>query len=43
MQKRLADLQRSHPNGEREFKKAGIQKMIARLNEELAAYEGSRE
>lgn len=41
--KRLARLQESHPIGSKGFTKAGIRKMIARLHEELAAYEGSEE
>ncbi len=40
---RLAELQRSHPIGAKGFTKAGIHKMIARLHEELAVYEGSEE
>jgi hypothetical protein len=40
---RLARLQQSHPAGEKGFTKAGVRKMIARLHEELALYEGSEE
>jgi hypothetical protein len=40
---RLQRLQQSHPFGERGFAKAGVRKMIARLHEELAIYEGSQE
>ena len=40
---RLEQLQRSHPLGSKGFTKAGIRKMIARLHEELAVYEGSEE
>lgn len=40
---RLARLQRSHPAGAKGFTKAGVRKMIARLHEELAVYEGSEE
>ena len=40
---RLERLQREHPIGENGFTKAGIQKLIARLNEELAVFEGSEE
>ncbi len=40
---RLADLQREHPVGEKGFTKAGIRKLIASLNEELAIFEGSEE
>jgi len=36
-------LQETHPNGSKGFTKAGIRKMIARLHEELAIYEGSEE
>ena len=40
---RLEKLQQSHAIGSKGFTKAGIRKMIARLHEELAAYEGSEE
>lgn len=40
---RLARLQESHPIGSKGFTKAGIHKMIARIHEELAVYEGSEE
>jgi hypothetical protein len=40
---RLARLQQSHPVGSKGFVKAGIRKMIARLHEELAVFEGSEE
>jgi len=43
LQERLAQLQRDHPMGEKGFTKAGIRKLIARLNEELAVFEGSEE
>jgi len=43
LEKRLERLQGSHPIGSKGFTKAGIRKMIARLHEELAAYEGSEE
>lgn len=39
----LARLQREHPVPEKGLTKAGIRKMIARLHEELAVYEGSEE
>jgi hypothetical protein len=49
-QEELADLEaglrrveQSHPAGGKGFTKAGIRKMIARLHEELAVYEGSEE
>ncbi|HSG70283.1 MAG TPA: hypothetical protein VLA12_07700 [Planctomycetaceae bacterium] len=43
LQDRLAKLQRDHPIGEKGFTKAGIRKLIARINEELALFEGSEE
>ena len=43
LQDRVAKLQEEHPVGEKGFTKAGIRKLIARLNEELAVYEGSEE
>jgi hypothetical protein len=43
LESRLATLQQSHPVGSKGFTKAGIRKMIARLHEELAEYEGSEE
>lgn len=43
LEARLARLQQSHPIGSKGFTKAGIRKMIARLHEELAIYEGSEE
>ena len=43
LQARLDRLQREHPIGEKGFTKAGIRKLIARLNEELALFEGSEE
>ena len=43
LQNRLAKLQQNHPIGEKGFTKAGIRKLIARLNEELAVFEGSEE
>jgi len=43
LEKRLARLQQSHPIDSKGFTKAGIRKMIARLQEELAIYEGSEE
>lgn len=39
----LARLQREHPVPNKGLTKAGIRKMIARLHEELAIYEGSEE
>jgi hypothetical protein len=43
LERRLERLQESHSIGTKGFTKAGIRKMIARLHEELAAYEGSEE
>lgn len=43
LQNRLDAIQRDHPIGDKGFTKAGIRKLIARINEELAVYEGSEE
>jgi hypothetical protein len=43
LETRLIALQNSHPGGDKGFVKAGIRKMIARLHEELAVFEGSEE
>jgi hypothetical protein len=43
LEERLHRLQQSHPLGAKGFTKAGIRKLIARLHEELAVYEGSQE
>ena len=43
LEQRLARLQESHPIGAKGFTKAGVRKMIARLHEELALFEGSEE
>jgi hypothetical protein len=43
LEERLERLQQTHPAGSKGFTKAGIRKMIARLHEELAMYEGSEE
>ena len=40
LEDRLARLQHESPAGEKGFTKAGIRKLIARLHEELAVYEG---
>lgn len=40
---RLDRLQQSHPAGAKGLTKAGVRKMIARLHEELAVYEGGEE
>jgi hypothetical protein len=43
LEERLKRLQQTDPIGSKGFTKAGIRKMIARLHEELAIYEGSEE
>ncbi|MFO0810327.1 MAG: hypothetical protein U0746_17020 [Gemmataceae bacterium] len=43
LEERLGRLEQAHPLGSKGFTKAGIRKMIARLHEELAVYEGSEE
>jgi hypothetical protein len=43
LERRLEGIQSSHPIGSKGFTKAGIRKMIARIHEELALYEGSEE
>lgn len=43
LDERLARLQREHPAPEKGLIKAGVRKMIAKLHEELAVYEGSQE
>jgi hypothetical protein len=43
LEERLSSLQQSNPAGSKGFTKAGIRKVIARLHEELAVYEGSEE
>lgn len=43
LEQRLARLQETNPAGSKGFTKAGIRKMIARLHEELAVFEGSEE
>jgi hypothetical protein len=43
LEARLARLQQTHPVGSKGFTKARIRKMIARLHEEMAVYEGSEE
>jgi len=40
---RLQRLEQTHPIGSKGLTKAGIRKLIARLHEELAVYEGSEE
>lgn len=43
LEERLQRIQQAHPVGSKGFTKAGIHKMIARLHEELAIFEGSQE
>lgn len=43
LEERLRRLQDANPIGAKGFTKAGVRKMIARLHEELAIYEGSEE
>jgi hypothetical protein len=43
LEARLERLQQHHPIGSKGFTKAGIRKLIARLHEELAVFEGSQE
>lgn len=43
LEERLRDLQSTNPLGSKEFIKAGIHKLIARIHEELAIYESSVE
>ena len=43
LEQRLERLQQTNPVGSKGFTKAGIRKMIARLHEELAVFEGSEE
>lgn len=40
---RLRQLQQDHPAGAKGLTKAGVRKMISRLHEELAVYEGNEE
>jgi hypothetical protein len=43
LEARLRKLQEINPIGSKGFTKAGIRKLIARLHEELAVFEGSEE
>ena len=43
LEARLQRLQKLHPVGSKGFTKAGIRKLIARLHEEMAVFEGSEE
>jgi hypothetical protein len=40
---RLSTLLKSNPIGQKGFTKAGVRKLISKLHEELAVYEGSAE
>lgn len=43
LEERLEQLQHNYPAPAKGLTKAGVRKMIARLHEELAVYEGSQE
>jgi hypothetical protein len=43
LEERLTRLHQAYPLASKEFTKAEIRKMMARLHEELAVYEGSEE
>jgi hypothetical protein len=43
LEERLGRIQSEHPVGSKGFTKAGIHKLIARLHDELAIFEGSQE
>ena len=43
LEQRIADLERDYPVGEKGFTKAGVRKMIAKINEELAVFESREE
>jgi len=43
LEQRITDLEREHPIGEKGFTKAGVRKMIAKINEELASFESREE
>jgi hypothetical protein len=43
LERRLELLQQARPVGSHGFTKAGIRKMIARIHEELALYDGSEQ
>jgi hypothetical protein len=43
LEQRITDLERDHPIGEKGFTKAGVRKMIAKINEELAVFESREE
>ncbi len=39
LEQRISDLERDYPVGEKGFTKAGVRKMIARINQDLAEFE----
>ena len=43
LEQRIADLERDHSVGEKGFTKAGVRKMIAQINGELAVFESREE
>lgn len=43
LEQRLERLQQAHPIGSKGFTKAGVRKLIARLHEDLAVYEGGED
>jgi hypothetical protein len=43
LEERLARMEQAHPAGSMGLTKAGIRKLIARLHEELAVYEGTED
>jgi len=43
LEQRIADLERDYPVGEKGFTMAGVRKMIAKINEELAVFESREE
>lgn len=43
LERRLSELKQTSSIGQKGFTKAGIRKLIARLHEELAHFEGSQE
>ena len=42
LERRIADLERDHPIGQKGFTKAGVRKMIATINGELAVFESRK-
>ena len=43
LEQRIRELEQEHPGDDKAFTKAGVRKMIAKINEELAAFEGREE